>query len=93
MEPNRLSACELVVKVAKKVYALVMECGIRQRQRLAGEIGTRLGQIAQESFVTYELDEEAEEAAATLLHTLLQICLVRGVHQAEMSTNMFSSRL
>ncbi|KAI6774887.1 hypothetical protein HG530_001645 [Fusarium avenaceum] len=75
MEPDRLSACELVVKVAKKVYALVMECGIRQRQRLAGEIGTRLGQIAQESFVTYELDEEAEEAAAILLHTLLQICL------------------
>ncbi|KAF4336313.1 thermostable alkaline protease precursor [Fusarium beomiforme] len=75
MAPDRFSACELVVKVAKEVYALVMECGIRQRQRLAGEVGTRLGQIAQESFVTYELDEEAEEAAARLLHSLLEICL------------------
>ncbi|KAG5656070.1 hypothetical protein KAF25_001640 [Fusarium avenaceum] len=75
MYPERLSACELVVKVAKEVYALVMECGIRRRQRLAGEVGTRLGQIAQESFVTYELDEEAEEAAATLLHNLLEICI------------------
>ncbi|KAH7236501.1 hypothetical protein BKA59DRAFT_534072 [Fusarium tricinctum] len=75
MRSEHFSACEFVVKVAKEVYSLVMECGIRQRQRLAGEIGTRLGQIAQESFVTYELDEESEEAAAILLHTLLQICL------------------
>lgn len=76
METQRSSVCELVAEVAKEVYALVMECGIRQRQRLAGEVGTRLGQIAQESFAGYELDDAAEEAAATLLHTLLEICMV-----------------
>ncbi|CAJ0544410.1 Ff.00g036020.m01.CDS01 [Fusarium sp. VM40] len=75
MGSEHFSACELVVKVAKEVYSLVMECGIRQRQRLAGEVGTRLGQIAQESFVTYEVNGEAEEAAARLLHNLLEICI------------------
>ncbi|KAL5592585.1 hypothetical protein FOBRF1_013611 [Fusarium oxysporum] len=65
----------MVAEVAKEVYGLVMECGIRQRQRLAGEVGTRLGQIAQESFAGYELDQDAEDAAATLLHTLLAICM------------------
>ncbi|KAM5521688.1 putative subtilisin [Fusarium oxysporum f. sp. phaseoli] len=75
MAPEHLSACELVAEVAKEVYALVMECGIRQRQRLAGEVGTRLGQIAQESFAGYELDEQAEKAAGKLLHTLLEICI------------------
>ncbi|KAM0076289.1 hypothetical protein ACKRZS_011634 [Fusarium odoratissimum] len=75
MAPERFSACELVAEVAKEVYALVMECGIRQRQRLAGEVGTRLGQIAQESFAGYELDQDAEDAAAKLLHTLLGICM------------------
>ncbi|KAH7205725.1 peptidase S8/S53 domain-containing protein [Fusarium oxysporum] len=75
MAPERFSACELVAEVAKQVYALVMECGIRQRQRLAGEVGTRLGQIAQESFAGYELDDAAEEVAANLLHTLLQISM------------------
>ncbi|SCV46960.1 related to thermostable alkaline protease precursor [Fusarium fujikuroi] len=74
MAPERFNACEFVAEVAKEVYALVIECGIRQRQRLAGEVGTRLGQIAQESFAGYELDDAAEEAAATLLHTLLEIC-------------------
>uniref|UniRef100_A0A0C4DI89 Peptidase S8/S53 domain-containing protein n=1 Tax=Fusarium oxysporum (strain Fo5176) TaxID=660025 RepID=A0A0C4DI89_FUSOF len=72
MSPERLSACEMVAEVAKQVYALVMECGIRQRQRVAGEVGTRLGQIAQESFAGYELEDAAEEAAAKLLHTLLE---------------------
>ncbi|KAF4952939.1 hypothetical protein FGADI_6372 [Fusarium gaditjirri] len=75
MAPERFSACELVAEVAKEVYALVMECGIRQRQRLAGEVGTRLGQIAQESFAGYELDDAAEKAASCLLHTLLEICM------------------
>ncbi|KAK2675041.1 Peptidase S8/S53 domain [Fusarium oxysporum f. sp. vasinfectum] len=75
MSPERLSACEMVVEVAKQVYALVMECGIRQRQRVAGEVGTRLGQIAQESFAGYELEDAAEEAAAKLLHTLLEVCM------------------
>ncbi|KAF5720963.1 thermostable alkaline protease precursor [Fusarium mundagurra] len=75
MATRRFSACELVAEVAKEVYALVMECGIRQRQRVAGEVGTRLGQIAQESFAGYELDDAAEEAAANLLHTLLEICM------------------
>ncbi|KAG5746460.1 hypothetical protein H9Q70_010855 [Fusarium xylarioides] len=75
MAPERFSACELVVEGAKEVYALVMECGIRQRQRLAGEVGTRLGQIAQESFAGYELDDAAEEAAAGLLHIILEICM------------------
>ncbi|KAL5586814.1 hypothetical protein FOBRF1_016684 [Fusarium oxysporum] len=75
MAPERYSACELVAQVAKEVYALVMECGIRQRQRVAGEVGTRLGQIAQESFAGYELEDTAEEAAARLLHTLLEICM------------------
>ncbi|KAF5630060.1 thermostable alkaline protease precursor [Fusarium sp. NRRL 52700] len=75
MATQGFSACELVAEVAKEVYALVMECGIRQRQRLAGEVGTRLGQIAQESFAGYELDDVAEEAAAALLHTLLDICM------------------
>ncbi|KAF4497580.1 thermostable alkaline protease precursor [Fusarium agapanthi] len=75
MAPQHFNACELVAEVAKEVYALVMECGIRQRQRLAGEVGTRLGQIAQELFAGYELDDAAEEAAATLLHTLLEICM------------------
>ncbi|KAF5599536.1 thermostable alkaline protease precursor [Fusarium pseudoanthophilum] len=75
MASEHFSACELVSEVAKEVYALVMECGIRQRQRLAGEVGTRLGQIAQESFAGYELDQDAEDAAATLLHTLLGICM------------------
>ncbi|KAF5602860.1 thermostable alkaline protease precursor [Fusarium subglutinans] len=75
MASERFSACELVVEVAKEVYALVMECGIRQRQRLAGEVGTRLGQIAQESFAGYELDQDAEDTAAKLLHTLLDICM------------------
>jgi hypothetical protein len=93
MGSERFNACELVVKVAKEVYALVMECGIRQRQRLAGEVGTRLGQIAQESFVTYELDEEAEEAAARLLRTLLEMCIVRGLHHAETLANLSSSQL
>ncbi|KAF5985641.1 thermostable alkaline protease precursor [Fusarium coicis] len=75
MTPEHISASELVVEVAKEVYALVIECGIRQRQRMAGEVGTRLGQIAQESFAGYELDDSAEEAAAGLLHTLLEICM------------------
>ncbi|RKK68519.1 hypothetical protein BFJ69_g13514 [Fusarium oxysporum] len=75
MSPERLSACEMVAEVAKQVYALVMECGIRQRQRVAGEVGTRLGQIAQESFAGYELEDAAEEAAAKLLHTLLEFCM------------------
>ncbi|RBQ75512.1 hypothetical protein FVER14953_13778 [Fusarium verticillioides] len=75
MAAQHFSACEHVAEVAKEVYALVMECGIRQRQRLAGEVGTRLGQIAQESFAGYELDGAAEEAAAALLHTLLEICM------------------
>ncbi|EXK30457.1 hypothetical protein FOMG_13264 [Fusarium oxysporum f. sp. melonis 26406] len=75
MSPERLSACEMVAEVAKQVYALVMECGIRQRQRVAGEVGTRLGQIAQESFAGYELEDAAEEAAAKLLHTLLEVCM------------------
>lgn len=93
MGSERFSACESVVEVAKGVYALVMECGIRQRQRLAGEVGTKLGQIAQESFLTYELDEEAEEVAARLLHSLLEICIVRVLHQTEMLANTFSSQL
>jgi hypothetical protein len=76
MTPENISASELLVEVAKEVYALVIECGIRQRQRMAGEVGTRLGQIAQESFAGYELDDSAEEAAAGLLHTLLEICMV-----------------
>ncbi|KAF5560707.1 thermostable alkaline protease precursor [Fusarium napiforme] len=75
MATQRFSVCGMVAEVAKEVYALVMECGIRQRQRLAGEVGTRLGQIAQESFAGYELDDAAEEAAAGLLHTLLEICM------------------
>ncbi|KAF5670911.1 thermostable alkaline protease [Fusarium heterosporum] len=74
MAPEHYSTCEKVVRIAKEVYSLVMECGIRQRQRLAGEVGTKLGQIAQESFATYEVDDEAEVTAATLLHTLLEIC-------------------
>ncbi|KAF5965591.1 thermostable alkaline protease [Fusarium bulbicola] len=77
MASESFSACELVAEVAKEVYALVMECGIRQRQRLAGEVGTRLGQIAQESFAGYELDQDAEDAAAKLLHTLVEICMAK----------------
>ncbi|KLO83427.1 related to thermostable alkaline protease precursor [Fusarium fujikuroi] len=75
MATQHVSVCELIAEVAKEVYGLVMECGIRQRQRLAGEVGTRLGQIGQESFAGYELDDAAEEAAAVLLHTLLEICM------------------
>ncbi|KAM0354186.1 hypothetical protein ACHAPU_001221 [Fusarium lateritium] len=75
MAPEYYSTCEKTVRIAKEVYSLVMECGIRQRQRLAGEVGTKLGQIAQESFATYEVDEETEVTAATLLHTLLEICI------------------
>ncbi|KAM0268941.1 hypothetical protein ACHAPA_004541 [Fusarium lateritium] len=75
MASDSYSACELVARVAEEVYAMVMECAIYNRQRVAGEVGTRLGQIAQESFVGYELDDMAEEAAARLLHTLLQICM------------------
>ncbi|EGU77399.1 hypothetical protein FOXB_12079 [Fusarium oxysporum f. sp. conglutinans Fo5176] len=75
MAPEGFSACERIAEVAKEVYGLVMACGIRERQQLAGKVGTRLGQIAQESFVGYELDDAAEEAAGNLLHTMLEICM------------------
>lgn len=69
-------ACELLAKVAKGVFPIVMRCGIQQRERVAGEVGTRLGQIAQEPLQGYETDQEAEGAATSLLHTLLMICKV-----------------
>ncbi|KAM0420385.1 hypothetical protein ACHAPT_011805 [Fusarium lateritium] len=67
-------ACELLVKVANGIFPVIMRCGIQQRERVAGEVGTRLGQIAQESFQGYETDQEVEGAATNLLHTLLVIC-------------------
>ncbi|KAJ4322666.1 hypothetical protein N0V84_004691 [Fusarium piperis] len=67
-------ACELLTKVANGVFPVIMRCGIQQRERVAGEVGTRLGQIAQEPLRGYETDQEAEGAATGLLHTLLMIC-------------------
>lgn len=69
-------ACELLAKVATGVFPIIMRCGIQQRERVAGEVGTRLGQIAQEPLRGYETDQEAEGAATGLLHTLLMICKV-----------------
>ncbi|RSM00799.1 hypothetical protein CEP52_008885 [Fusarium oligoseptatum] len=68
------SACELLAKVANGIFPVIMRCGIQQRERVAGEVGTRLGQIAQEPLRGYETDDEAEGAATGLLHTLLMIC-------------------
>ncbi|UPK97127.1 hypothetical protein LCI18_008062 [Fusarium solani-melongenae] len=73
-EDDGHDACQLLAKVAKGVFPIVMRCGIQQRERVAGEVGTRLGQIAQEPLQGYETDQEAEGAATSLLHTLLMIC-------------------
>lgn len=79
-EDDGHGACELLAKVAKGVFPIVMRCGIQQRERVAGEVGTRLGQIAQEPLQGYETDQEAEGAATSLLHTLLMICKVCFSH-------------
>ncbi|RSL79818.1 hypothetical protein CEP51_007069 [Fusarium floridanum] len=74
LEGDGHGACELLAKVANGAFPVIMRCGIQQRERVAGEVGTRLGQIAQEPLRGYETDQEAEGAATALLHTLLMIC-------------------
>ncbi|KAF5675749.1 thermostable alkaline protease [Fusarium heterosporum] len=76
MAPGKdgLGPCDLLIQASGQIYLVVLLSSIKQRERVSGEVATKLGQIAQESLLGYEIDIEIEKTAEALLQELLRIC-------------------